>query len=63
MDNKPIYKIIVDELWAEGVVVSVTETYVQPLRVASVQEQGEPYYSGRVIWQLNRFIGLGESVD
>ena len=56
MDNKPRFKIILDELWAEGVVISVSETQDQPLRVASAQEQGEPCRSGRIVLQSNRFM-------
>ena len=53
MDNKPKYEIVLDELWAKGVVIS--ETQNQPLRVASAQEQGEPCRSGRVVRQPNCF--------
>ena len=49
MDNKPRYKIILDELGVEGIVVLVPETQVQPLRVASAQERGVPCCSGRVV--------------
>ena len=56
MDNKPRFKIILDEFWAEGVVISVSETQDQPLRVASAQEQGEPCRSGRVVLQSNHFM-------
>ena len=54
MDNKPIYKIILDELWAKGVVI--LETQDQSLRVASAQGQGEPCRSGRVVWQPSHFM-------
>ena len=54
MDNKPKYKIVLDELWAKGVVI--LETQDQPLRVASAQEQGEPCRSGRVVWQPSHFM-------
>ena len=56
MDNKPRFKIVLDELRSEGVVISVLETQDQPLRVASAQEQGEPCRSGRVVQQSNRFM-------
>ena len=39
MDNKFRYKIVLDDLWVEGVVIYVLETQVQPLRVASAQER------------------------
>ena len=58
MDNKYNFKIVLDELRAEGVVISVLETQDQPLRVASAQEQGEPYRSGRIVLQSNRFMIL-----
>ena len=32
----------------------------KPTRVASTQERGGPYRSGRVVTQPDRFIGLGE---
>ena len=54
MDNKPIYEIVLDELWAKGVVI--LETQDQPLRVASAQEQGEHCCSGRVVQQPNCFM-------
>ena len=56
MDNKPRFKIVLDELRAEGVVILVLETQDQPLRVASAQEQGEPCRSGRFVRQPNRFM-------
>ena len=59
MDNKPTYEIILDEFIAEGLITSIPETHVQPLRVANAQEQGKPHYSGRVVWQPSRFIGPG----
>ena len=49
MDNKLRSKIILDELIAKGVVTSVPDTQVQPLRVATAQERGEPRCSGRVV--------------
>ena len=60
MDNKPTYEIVLDEFIAKGVVISVLEIQVQPLRVASAQERGEPYSSGRVVRQPSHFIGLGQ---
>ena len=56
MDNKPRFKIVLDELRAEGVVISVSETQDQPLRVASTQERGEPCCSGKVVRQPSHFI-------
>ena len=56
MDNKLRYEIILDELWAEGIVSSILETQDQPLRIASAQEQGEPHCSGRVVRQPSRFM-------
>ena len=55
MDNKSRFKIVLDEFWAKGVVILVSETQDQPLRVASAQEQGEACHSGRVVRQPNRF--------
>ena len=56
MDNKLRFKIVLDESGVEGVVISVSETQNQPLRVASAQEQGGPHYSGRVVLQSNYFM-------
>ena len=60
IDNKPRSKNILDELRGEGNVIPVQETQVNPSRVASTQDRGEPYYSGSVVRQPERFIGLGE---
>ena len=38
------------------VVISVSETHDQPLKVDRAQEQGEPCRSGRVVIQSNCFI-------
>ena len=60
VDNKPRSRVVLDELRAKGDVSIVPETEVYPSRVASTQDQGVPYHSGRVIQQLNHFISLGE---
>ena len=49
MDNKPKSKVILDKLRGEGVVSSDPVTQVEPPQVASIQEQGEPCRSGRVV--------------
>ena len=44
----------------EGNDSSVPLTEVNQSPVANTQRQGEPHYSGRVVHQLEHFIGLGE---
>ena len=63
VDNKPMSKVVLDELRVEGVVSSIPEMEVDPPRVASTQERGEPRHSGRVVRQPDRFIGLGEVTE
>ena len=63
MENKLSPKVILDELRGEGIVSSIPDTQVEPPRVASTQERGEPHRSGRVVRQPDRFIGLRESID
>ena len=60
MNNKPKSKIILEELRDEGSESSVSLTEVNKSQVASTQRQGEPRCSGRVVHQLECFIGLGE---
>ena len=63
IDNKPISKVILDELRAEtneDNEVPIPVTQVSPPIVVRTQDQGEPHRSGRVVRQPKHFIGLGE---
>ena len=63
LDNKPRSKVILDELRAElneGNEVQIPETRVNQSQVARTQEIRVPHHSGRVVTQLERFIGLEE---
>ena len=63
LDNKPRFKVVLDELRAElneGNEIPILETRVNQPQVARTQETRVPHRSGRVVTQLERFIGLGE---
>ena len=63
LDNKPSSKVVLDELRAEinkGNEVPIPMTQVSPPLVVHTQETRVPRHSGRVVTQLERFIGLGE---
>ena len=54
-DNFP--KIILEEIREKD---GSDQEPIRPTRVASTQDRGEPRRSGRVVTQLNLFIGLKE---
>ena len=60
IDNKPRAKTVLDELRGEDDNNPVMVTQVSPPLVASTQERAKPHHSGRVVRQLEHFIGLGE---
>ena len=63
LDNKLSFKVILDELRAkinEGNEVPIPETTVNQPLVVRTQETRVPHRSGRVVTQLEHFIGLGE---
>ena len=60
INNKPMSKTVLEEQRGEGDTSLVPETQVNPSQVACTQDQGEPHRSGRVVHQLEHFIGLGE---
>ena len=49
VDNKPRSKVILDELQGEGIVSTILGARVDPPRVVSTQDQGEPHHSGRIV--------------
>ena len=55
--NKPKSKVILEEMREKD---SSDPVPTRPTRIASTQERGEPRRSGRVVTQLDRFIGLEE---
>ena len=66
MDNKPSSKFFLDELRAEtneGNEVPIPVTQVSPPLVVSTQKPRVPRHSGRVVTQLECFIGLGEVLE
>ena len=66
IDNKPSSKVVLDELRAEtneGNEVPIPVTQVSPPLVVRTQEQRELRRSGRVVTQLECFIGLGEVLE
>ena len=66
IDNKPRSKVILDELRAETNEVNevpILGTHVSPPTIVRTQDQGEPRRSGRVVRQLESFIGLGEVLE
>ena len=63
IDNKPGSKVVLDELRAEtnkGDEVQIPVTQVSTPLVIRTQEPRVPRRSGRVVTQLECFIGLGE---